>query len=125
MTQVPHRGGHRNSALAWQGRSRGVIGSQISATSAYHVVATSLDNQFGLALVTYVAPANGHVTRIGCFARQQAPATTRYVWLAIYDLDTNGEPLNLLGYTDRLALGGTAIDLSGAIIWSDPISMGR
>jgi hypothetical protein len=28
-----------------------IIGSQISATSAYHVVATSLDNQFGLALV--------------------------------------------------------------------------
>jgi hypothetical protein len=97
-----------------------VIGDQISATSAYHTVATSLDNQFGLALVTYVAPANGYVTRIGCFARQQAPATTRYVWLAIYDLDTNGEPLNLLGYTDRLALGGTAIDLSGALIWSDP-----
>lgn len=77
-------------------------------------------NQRATVLGAYVAPEAGYITHLGAWLRDVGD-TNPYVYLAVYALDPDGTPAQLLGRTARIAVHSpTGSIYQFAIVASDP-----
>jgi hypothetical protein len=108
-----------------------LLGVQLAASSgAWDHVRHEDKNQRSYSIVgginglQYIMPANGYIYHIGAWMRRSHTNNNRntpHVWFAIYEVSDEGEPGRLLGYTGRLSVGNNGGQVSGNIIWTNPI----
>jgi hypothetical protein len=95
-----------------------IIGNKITSTT-WPGLQISGGQQRAIALVSYVAPANGFIVGIGGFCREISGSNPRVGW-AIWALDPDGTPTERSAYTGRIQVNGSGMDAYGPVAWSDP-----